>query len=343
MRAHRDKAWFRALAAVLTLCSSTLLVLHPPLAAFAQDSPQAFFDTGVAAYRLVELERAEQNLRRAAELLRPKEQTDPEARRLAAQVYLYRGRVAMVADRPEEARAHFRAALERDPTLVMVTETDPPRIVKAFEQARKAMQPAQAAPAPAEPAPQPAQTAPAQVAVVPKSAPSAKRGKKKWIWWALGGAAVAAAAAVAIGASGGGDGNGNGGGLDISGLWNTAMSQLDGCNEDFEPHMFHDLDIHQNGQQITIEIQESLVSGTLSGTLQGISLSFSGTTTKTFDGCFTTERYTGSGTASLRQINGQLTFIRTQRAAAARDSARTAAPPCVAECTYRYSYNLTRP
>jgi hypothetical protein len=205
MNCAREQPWFRCVATLVLAVCLWCLPLDGLVRAQAQESPQVLFDAGVSAYKLVDLAKAEQDLLRAAELLRKTEQTDPDARRLGALVHLYLGRVSTVANRPDAARAHFRAALERDPSLVMVTETDPPKIVKLFDEAKTELLTAQAAGAtPGAASAEPASRAePAVAAVVPAPAAASKR-KKKWLWWALGGAAVVTAGIFAIGPGGGG-------------------------------------------------------------------------------------------------------------------------------------------
>jgi tetratricopeptide (TPR) repeat protein len=102
----------------------------------ADRSVRDLFEEGVAAYKAVDLGAAEHALADAAEALRSEQESEPKARRLAAQVFLYRGRVAVVADRPEAAREHFREALRLDAGLAVSAETDPPKILRLFEAVR---------------------------------------------------------------------------------------------------------------------------------------------------------------------------------------------------------------
>lgn len=340
MSFERTQPWFRALTVFLAATSVLLLPAEGQRGALAQESPRQLFDAGVTAYKLVELERAEQQLLRAAELLRASGENDPDARRLGAQVQLYLGRVTLVADKPEQARAHFRKALELDPSLVMVTETDPPRIVEAFEAARADLVSSSPGPAP-EPSRAAPPTPAAAAAARPTPAAEPKR-KKRWIWWALGGAAVAAAGIVALGAGGGGSGDD----VSLAGGWTiSALEKVtSSCGDpDYVPGLDSgDLSIAQNGSHLTM--MSCCLDGMLGGNVEGSSMDFSGQLSTNDGACLTTEGYSGSGSVSGSRIDGefQMHVNRTPLSKTSRKPGDSALPPCPFQCDFKFSYTMRR-
>jgi hypothetical protein len=303
---RRSSTWFRVVASLL-VPSLLGLVLHNGLAppAWAQDSPRALFESGVDAYKISDLKRAEQQLQRAQDALRPVEGGNPDARRLLAEVSLYLGRVAVVTDRIEEAHGHFREALSRDRSLDLSMETDPPKIVEVFSQVRaKVLAELPPVPTP-EPAPAAAatpapdvQVAPAVVAAAPGPTPRPKK-KKRWIWWVLGGAAVAGAAVAVLGSSGGGGDET----LNLAGTWSLVRTPTSNtCGLSDVAGSSDRVTLTQNGTQLTLFFPSGLQ---LIGSLSGRSVSLSGNVLVALpSGCRGTGGFQITGTASRDQITG---------------------------------------
>jgi hypothetical protein len=319
----RRSTWFRMLAALLA--GGHLLLLGPAAAppGWAQESAAALYEAGVEAYRLVEMERAELLLRQAAQALAAAEAADPQARQLAAQVHLYLGRVAVVAGRGVEAREHFREALRRAPGLVMVTETDPPKIVEVFDEVRGAM--------PAPPAASAAEVQPVATAAV------VKKKKKRWLWWTIGGAAVVLTVLpiVTFRQTGGG-----GDVLDLAGNWTyTAVLQSNTCGVSNGSSETVPLVVRQSGSQLTLVFPE----GEMQGTTSGRTLSFSGTLTQSEPGCLSTYGVEAQGNGDAQRLSGTQSILYTQQPAGSGFAQGKLLPPCEAgQCTSRYSFTMSR-
>ena len=101
-----------------------------------------------------------------------------------AQAHLYLGIAHVALDQPAEAKASFKAALAQNKELRLTPDRFSPKVIAAFEGARREMETA--------------------------SAPAARGGGggKPLVWVALGGAAAAGVAIAASSGGGGGGGNG---------------------------------------------------------------------------------------------------------------------------------------
>jgi hypothetical protein len=117
-----------------------------------------------------------------------------------ARVHVYLGVARLGLGDPGAARASFLEALRVEPALTLSSEEYPPRILRAFEEARSAAPPAPAtAAAPA--------TAPAKPPAAPATTTVAKKGGSKLPLVLLGVGAVGGGVALAAGGGGGGGGS----------------------------------------------------------------------------------------------------------------------------------------
>jgi hypothetical protein len=126
-----------------------------------------------------------------------------------ARAHVYLGVAHLGLNDPATARTSFLEALRVDPTLTLGSDEYPPRILRAFEEARRAAPSAPATAAPEKTAASPT-TAPAAAPAPPSAPPSAKaeppakKGGSKLPLVLLGVGAVAGGVALAAGGGGGG-------------------------------------------------------------------------------------------------------------------------------------------
>jgi len=123
-----------------------------------------------------------------------------------ARAHVYLGVAHLGLNDPVAAKASFVEAIRIDPTLKLSSEEYPPRIVRAFEEARRSAPPAPA-PVSAAPPTAPPSTPPATPSA-PRSSkaepPAAKKGGSKLPLVLLGLGAVGGGVALAAGGGGGG-------------------------------------------------------------------------------------------------------------------------------------------
>ncbi len=125
-----------------------------------------------------------------------------------ARAHLYLGIAHLGLNDSAAARASFAAAIQADPALKVGAEEYPPRIVGAFEEARRSLPPAPAAvPSPARPTSAPATARPPTdtPASAPETPPATeKKGGSKLPYVLLGVGAVGGGVALAAGKGGSG-------------------------------------------------------------------------------------------------------------------------------------------
>jgi hypothetical protein len=137
--------------------------------------------------------------------------------REVARAHLYLGIARLGLNDPLAAQASFVEAIRVDPAMKVGSEEYPPRIVRAFEEARRSLPQAPAtaaAPSTAPPSSQPAATPSTPPATPPSASPpkarpaTAKKGGSKLPYVLLGVGAVGGGVALAAGGGGGGGGSG---------------------------------------------------------------------------------------------------------------------------------------
>jgi hypothetical protein len=125
-----------------------------------------------------------------------------------ARVHVYLGVSHLGLKDPAAARASFLEAIRIDPTLILSSEEYPPRIVRAFEEARLSAPPPAAAASAAEPAaPSTPPASPPAVSAPPSSKAepaAAKKGGSKLPLVLVGVGVVGGGVALAAGGGGGG-------------------------------------------------------------------------------------------------------------------------------------------
>jgi hypothetical protein len=119
-----------------------------------------------------------------------------------ARVHVYLGVAHFGLNDAPAARASFLEALRVEPALTLSSDEFPPRIVRAFEEARQAAP--SAVPAPTSTAPAVTPPAPAPTGHTTASPPAAKKGRSKLPLVLLGVGAVGGGIALAAGGGGGG-------------------------------------------------------------------------------------------------------------------------------------------
>jgi hypothetical protein len=129
-----------------------------------------------------------------------------------ARIHVFLGVAHLGLNDPTAAKTSFLEAIRIDPALRLSSEEYPPRVVRAFEEARRSAPPATVAPAAAPPTTAAAPTAPPGTAPATPSAPqpskvepaAKKKGASKLPLVLLGVGAVGGGVALAAGGGGGG-------------------------------------------------------------------------------------------------------------------------------------------